>query len=60
MTPAADHFVIRASDFFRHSDFVISPLVNCTMGKLPELAHISKWKSFCSAFAWRCANRQFV
>jgi hypothetical protein len=60
MTPAADHFVIRASDFLRHSDFVISPLVNGTMGKLPELAHISKWKSFRAAVTWNYATRQFV
>jgi hypothetical protein len=37
-------FGFRVCFVIRHSDFVISLLVDLTMGKLPKLAHISKWK----------------
>jgi len=40
----ASSFELRDSFVIRNSCFVISNFVDLTMGKLPKLAQISKWK----------------
>ncbi len=53
--PLATAFVIRASDFPRHSTFGFRHFSTCRSydRKLPERWQISKWKCFRAAACWR-------